>query len=261
MLQASLEQALARRQKYITPGGALTHVSTYLGTNKMELLAQGKTAQQAADAMAGQPMAYLVEQAPEAVVAPHFHEVDQFQLFVGGAGRIGTHDLSGMVVHYAGAFSPYGPIAAGPQGVDYVTLRRDWDKGAQWMPGAAQVLRELRGRRHRAHTSAPLDLTAGDLTAGLLVTEIMNEQTHGASARLCRAAGGLAMQADPAGTAGMFWYLLAGSVSAAQGAEQGPRACLYFPSAQGSCPVQIGSAGAQFLELRFPVRQDSAPLA
>jgi len=253
VLQASLEQALARRQKYITPGGALTHVSTYLGTNKMELLAQGKTAQQAADAMAGQPMAYLVEQAPEAVVAPHFHEVDQFQLFVGGAGRIGTHDLSGMVVHYAGAFSPYGPIAAGPQGVDYVTLRRDWDKGAQWMPGAAQVLRELRGRRHRAHTSAPLDLTAGNLTAGLLVTEIMNEQTHGASARLCRAAGGLAMQADPAGTAGMFWYLLAGSLVDATGRTHLADSCIYFGPEEAPSRWQAGPAGAQWLQLRFPL--------
>ena len=94
MLQASLAQALARRQRYVTPGGALTHVSTYIGTNKMELLAQGKTAEQVAMELAEQPMAYLVEQAPEAWVDPHFHEVDQFQLFIGGGGRIGTHPLA-----------------------------------------------------------------------------------------------------------------------------------------------------------------------
>jgi hypothetical protein len=40
---ATLAQAAARRQKFLTPGGALTFVSTYIGTNKMELLAAGRS--------------------------------------------------------------------------------------------------------------------------------------------------------------------------------------------------------------------------
>lgn len=126
-LQVSREQAAARRGKYVTPGGAVTFVSTYIGTNKMLLLAQGEGA---AQPPAGEPMAYLVEQAPGSTVDPHFHEVDQFQIFVGGSGQIGTHPLEGVTVHYAGPHSPYGPIAAGPDGVQYVTLRRNWDPGA-----------------------------------------------------------------------------------------------------------------------------------
>ena len=75
----------------------------------MELLARGGDL---AAGAAGGPMAYLVEQAAGAVVAPHYHQVDQFQLFVGGSGRIGTHALEGVTVHYAGAHSPYGPTPA-----------------------------------------------------------------------------------------------------------------------------------------------------
>ena len=44
----SREQALQRRQQYVTPGGALTFVSTYLGTNKMEMLALGRSPEQIA---------------------------------------------------------------------------------------------------------------------------------------------------------------------------------------------------------------------
>jgi len=42
--KVSRNQALQRRRQYVTPGGAETFVSTYLGTNKMELLAQGRNA-------------------------------------------------------------------------------------------------------------------------------------------------------------------------------------------------------------------------
>src|SRR5688572_3605109 len=99
ILKVSSQQAAARRQKYVTPGGATTWVSTYIGTNKMELLAQGKNTE-GPGAGAGQPMAYLVEQEAGSTVDPHYHQVDQFQIFVNGSGMIGTHPLEGVTVHY-----------------------------------------------------------------------------------------------------------------------------------------------------------------
>ena len=35
------------------------------------------------------PMAFLVEKEPGAVVHPHFHRADQYQVVVSGAGRLG----------------------------------------------------------------------------------------------------------------------------------------------------------------------------
>ncbi len=246
MQQASLAQALARRQRYVTPGGALTHVSTYIGTNKMELLAQGQSPEQAA--LAGQPMAYLVEQAPGASVAPHFLEVDQFQLFIGGSGRIGTHRLDGVTVHYAAAHNPYGPIVAGPEGVQYVTLRRQWDRGAQWMPGAAQVLRDLPGRCHVAYTTAPLVWDAGP-SSGLRITEVAPQQPHVGGVSLWQASPGVVLQADPSGCAGQFWYLLGGSLL--EPMAQGAGACIYLASDEAPPPVTAGPQGVQLLQLRF----------
>lgn len=250
MLQASLAQALARRQRYVTPGGAITHVSTYIGTNKMELLAQGQSAEQVAATLARQAMAYLVEQAPDAVVDPHFHEVDQFQLFIGGSGRIGTHRLNGVSVHYAGAHNPYGPIVAGPEGVQYMTLRHQWDRGAQWMPGAAQVLRDLPQRRHVTYTTAPLVWDA-DLGAqpGLRVTEVVPQQAHAGGVSCWQAGPGTVLQADPSGCAGQFWYLIGGSLL--EPLAQGTGACIYFAPEEAPTSVRAGPQGVQLLQLRF----------
>ena len=252
MMQASLEQALARRQRYVTPGGALTHVSTYIGTNKMELLAQGKTAEQVALELADKPMAYLVEQAPEAMVDPHFHEVDQFQLFIAGGGRIGTHKLEGVAVHYAGAHTPYGPIAAGPAGVNYITLRCRWDRGAQWMPGAAQVLRDLPSRRHLAYTTEPIAVGLEGAN-GVSLTEMRAQEQHVGGAACGLAAAGEFIQADAAACAGQFWYLLAGSLLGPDGREQGAGSCVYFAPEEAASRWQAGPAGAQWLQLRFPL--------
>jgi len=252
VLQASLALALARRQRYVTPGGALTHVSTYIGTNKMELLAQGKTAEQVAAELSEQPMAYLVEQAPDALVDPHFHEVDQFQLFIAGGGRIGTHKLDGVAVHYAGAHTPYGPIAAGPEGVNYITLRCRWDRGAQWMPGAAQVLRDLPARRHLAYTTEAL--TVGlDGANGVRITELHAQQPHVGGAACALAAADQSVTADAAGCAGQFWYLLAGSLRDSAGQTLEANSCIYFAPEEAPSRWQAGPAGAQWLQLRFPL--------
>ena len=51
------------------------------------------------------------------MVPQHFHHVDQFQVIVAGGGRLGTHGVEPLAVHYAGAYTAYGPIVAGAQGV------------------------------------------------------------------------------------------------------------------------------------------------
>ena len=53
-------------------------------------------------------------------------------------------------MHFAGAWSPYGPLAAGGDGLQYFTLRNGWDPGARYMefPDNRAALRAL-PRRHR----------------------------------------------------------------------------------------------------------------
>ena len=91
------------------------------------------------------PMAFLVEKDPAAVVHPHFHSADQYQVIVQGAGRLGVHDVASVAVHYTDSYSAYGPIVAADEGVSWFTLRNAWDPGARYMPAAAPATARRRG--------------------------------------------------------------------------------------------------------------------
>jgi hypothetical protein len=255
---ATLAQAAARRQKFLTPGGALTFVSTYIGTNKMELLAAGRSPEDIAAGSQG-PMAYLVEQAPDASVEPHFHEVPQFQIFHDGSGEIGTHHLQGVTVHYAGPYSPYGPIVAGPQGVKYLTLRRSWDRGAQWMPGAAPVLRGMASRRHVTFTSPALE-RCPDLASlhGPVVTVARDPSQDGVGAWMVQAGPGQQLPQPAAVPCARFWYVLSGMVEVA-GQPLDARSCLYASEHEAVGDFRAGPAGAELIVVQFAAAGDAAP--
>ena len=76
------------------------------------------------------PMAFLVEKDAGAVVKPHFHIADQYQVVVQGGGSLGKHAIGTVAVHYTDAYSAYGPIIANDHGVSWFTLRNTWDSGA-----------------------------------------------------------------------------------------------------------------------------------
>ena len=53
----------------------------------------------------------------------HFHGSNQFQFFIGGSGKFVRHDIGVGSVHYADAYTSYGPIVSGVSGLDFLTLR------------------------------------------------------------------------------------------------------------------------------------------
>jgi hypothetical protein len=86
------------------------------------------------------PQAFLVHQAPGWTLAPHFHLQHQVQVVVGGAGHLGKHPVGPGSVHYASPQAPYGPLVAGPDGLDYFTLRVQTDRGAWYMPESRPMM-------------------------------------------------------------------------------------------------------------------------
>src|SRR3954463_3601109 len=84
---------------------------------------------------AGVPQVLLVEQqVPGSKILPHFHGIDQFQVFVDGTGRLGHHEVRPLSVHYTNSHTGYGPIEAGPQGLSYYVLRPSFDTlGSQYL--------------------------------------------------------------------------------------------------------------------------------
>jgi hypothetical protein len=105
------------------------------------------------------PIAYLVEQGPRHELRAHFHEADQFQIFVNGNGRIGGHGAAPGMGHFVGPFSGYGPIVGGEEGVAYMTLRNTWDPGAQFLPESLERIRAKRSSRREVtfQVPAPVD--------------------------------------------------------------------------------------------------------
>ena len=127
--------------------------TTFIGQNR-NTLKQGD-APPASDCL--YPMAFLVEKEAAAVVHPHFHQADQYQVIVQGSGRLGVHDVASVAVHYTDAYSAYGPIVAADEGVAWFTLRNAWDPGARYMPEHRRQLREARAKyQHREAASGPM---------------------------------------------------------------------------------------------------------
>jgi hypothetical protein len=142
------------------------------------------------------PQAFLVEQEPGAVVHPHFHHVDQFQVVVGGGGTIGKHAVAPVSAHFAGAHTGYGPIVPGPDGLQYFSLRASADStGAQYLPAARGRMRPGPRRNVFAPPVAPsTPETLAALGEPALVALI--EEDDGLSVRYCRIPPGRELTLD-----------------------------------------------------------------
>jgi hypothetical protein len=202
------------------------------------------------------PMAFLVEKEAGAVVRPHFHEADQFQVVVQGGGRLGRHDIGTVAVHYTDAWSAYGPIVAAGEGVSWFTLRNTWDPGARYMPAFRSELRAARAHyQHRETTSAPLpawsDADLARLTAVQHVTEM--ETADGmASCRFRLPAAATATGPDPGNGGGQFWLVLAGTASCAGSALLPVESCVFVGPEDAALSMTAGPAGAELLCMQFP---------
>jgi hypothetical protein len=182
------------------------------------------------------PMAFLVEQDPGEVVGAHYHQADQFQVMVAGSGRLGSHDVSAVAVHFAGAWSAYGPLRAGAEGLHYFTLRNGWDPGARYMefPDNRASLRGL-PRRHREVVGETAAIAPDGFCA----------------LRLRIAPGESAAGPDPASGAGQFWLVLAGHLRLG-GTALPAMSCVFVHPDEPQFTANAGADGLQVLAMQFP---------
>lgn len=159
------------------------------------------------------PTVFLVEQAPNVSLRTHFHRENQFQLIVRGEGTLGRHAVGALTVHYAGAYSGYGPLVAGAQGLAYFTLRPVFDTGSLTMKDDAALMK--RGPKRQLHSDY-VGIARDDELAARTTVEVEDliapQPDLIAALRytlppLARCTG-----LDPIGSAGQFWVVLAGSL-------------------------------------------------
>ena len=201
---------------------------------------------------APEPQAFLVEQEAGAIVHPHFHHVDQFQVVIAGTGTIGKHPVQAISAHFAGAHTGYGPIVPGPAGMQYFSLRASADcTGAQYLPGARERMRAGPRRNVFAPPVSPSEPAA---LRGLreAVVETLREEPDGLSFRYARIPPDAEWLIDGLDHgAGQSILVTQGSIRHG-GTELGRWSAMFVANDAESMAVQAGPGGAELLVLRYP---------
>ncbi len=201
----------------------------------------------------GLPQGFLVIQPPGAVTPAHFHDPNQFQVFVEGEGRIGAHPVSPVTVQYANGHTPYGPIVASETGVKYFTLRQRWDAGAKYLPASREKL--VKGNQ-RARVKGGLGAANDDdrmVRREQLVETVFSREADGLAGWLYRLGPGHACTLpDPADGGGQYLLVTSGAMVA--DGEELPRNSVAFVSPdEDAFRVVAGQTGLDLLVLQFPV--------
>ncbi len=202
--------------------------------------------------MAPGPQAFLAQsKTPRYTIDAHFHDVNQFQLFVEGFGRLGKRPASPITFHYADAYTPYGPIVAGEEGISFFTLRPRASGGYFGMPGSRDKMPGKAGR-NIARSFAPIEPEGSEQKEPVLRETLIEPEPDGLLAlRLRLRAGVEATGIDPAGGGGQYYLVAAGSL--VRDGQELPRFSLLFVEPGEIAPVlHPGPHGADLLVLQFP---------
>lgn len=198
------------------------------------------------------PQAFMVEQEAGAIVHPHFHYVDQFQVAVRGGGTLGRHPVGPVTVHFAGACTGYGPITPAGAGLTYFTLRASADgTGAQFLPASKDRMRT--GPRRNLMIGPILPASDADRAARTATTlERVHEEADGLRMLVLRLAPGAAARTpDPADGGGQSMLVIAGDLRAA-GKALTPMSALFVARDEPALDVRAGAGGADLLVLQYP---------
>ena len=202
------------------------------------------------DEQPGQPQAFLAECGPQRVLRTHFHQNDQFQVFVSGDGTAGKHPIKPFQVHFARAFTPYGPIVANDAGVGFLTLRTRKDPGAQYLPEKREQLVSTEGRKPWQITSA-VDFPEAAAPIAVKPLEGMQDEFGLAGHAISMKPNATGLAPDPSNSNGQYVVVLGGSVMH-DGAERKATTIIFVQPEEGQFKLQAGPEGLQAIALNFP---------
>ena len=200
----------------------------------------------------GMPQGFLVYQPPRSVTPPHFHETNQFQVFVDGSGSMGKYYATPLTVQYANGHTPYGPIVAGEEGVRYFTLRQQWDPGAKYMPQSHGKLQKG-NQRTRIKANIPV-YSDGERAKRqtVRVESIFESESDGLSAGIYYLSEGDSHTLPSPSSTGGQYLVVASGVMIYDGKSFDRWSTIYVAPDEEAFEVRAGSEGLDILLLEFP---------
>lgn len=197
----------------------------------------------------GGPQAYLANVPPGKVVHPHFHPVDQFQVFFGSDGSYFERKaIVDLHVQYADAYTPYGPFGAGTTELDFFTLRARATSEHHPMPGSRDKMVRKAGRSVHAHVAlgGPSDQPAG-------LSSIIERKPDGLAAYHLRVSEGeSAVAPSPEGSAGQYFIVVKGAMRCNAGLFPF-QSCLYLGAEEAPLQMNAGDTESfEVLVLQYP---------
>lgn len=197
-----------------------------------------------------QPQAFLAEMSAHRNLRTHFHANDQFQIFVSGDGHAGKHPIAPFQVHFARAYTPYGPIVAKDAGVGFLTLRTRKDGGAQFLPEKREQLLNVEGRKSWQLT-VPVRFPQPSDAVAVEALEGLQDDRGLAGHALSMKANAQAIAPDPSQSNGQYIVVLGGSLLH-QGKEHKATTIIFVQPEEGPFKLVAGPEGLEAVALNFP---------
>jgi hypothetical protein len=205
------------------------------------------------------PTVFLVEQPANCIAGAHFHRQNQFQVFVDGSGSVGRNTVEAVTVHYAGAYTGYGPLSAGARGLKYFTIRPVFDTGS--FPVVQARDKMLPGPKRHAVSDRIKSLSPDQLAMlpAPVAFDAIPVGEDGMGARWVQAPPEAAVYTDfPLTADGTFMLVLAGTANYDGGALQRWESA--FASTQSELPLFVaGPNGAEVIFLFTPAKSPAYP--
>jgi hypothetical protein len=206
-----------------------------------------------------QPVAFLVEKKAHAIVPPHFHEVNQFQVIAEGHGTLGKSQVRPFTLHYTNGYTGYGPIQAAEDGIAFFTLRNRFDPGAKYFPAGRSFMKPAPKRHRVSDHLLPSDAAALQSRRHERLETVFEPEADGLAAWFLRMGPDSRTQTPDSGQGGGQYVIVAAGSLLHDGVVLPRLSCLYVSSEAGPLTLQAGPDGLEVLTVQFPVAEAYPP--
>jgi rubredoxin len=197
------------------------------------------------------PQAFISEQGPGRLLRTHFHETDQFQIFISGGGTNGKHAIAPYQIHFARKHTPYGPIAAAAdRGCAFFTLRPRRDAGAQYLPEQRSKLDAVPSRKPW-QVSADVRFPQASGAAAVQPVDGVADDRGLSAHTITVAPNGRVKAPAVDGSDGQYIVMLEGSMIH-EGQERASKTVIFVEPGESAFDLVAGKDGLQAVVLNFP---------